>query len=145
MDVFAVSLITVTILTICGICLFILICAVQPKVLHYLHKRRERTYYITALQRINDAEDDLNLTCLDLQRKSSTSDENRRAYIKILERSIRTGRSIQDERDNDVIGDNPRLNSFYLLRRFINQYLSRTRPTTTTTTTTTNIRRCTEL
>ncbi|CAF1629050.1 unnamed protein product [Adineta ricciae] len=138
MDVFAVILITLTILTICGICLFIVICAVQPRILHYLHKRRERTYYITALKQINEAEAELSIACSNPERKSSTSDHEKRTYLRILERSIRSGRCIEDEKARYDTRDDSPLSSFYYLRRFINQHLS---PTTTIT----NTQRCTEL
>ncbi|UJR09968.1 hypothetical protein I4U23_014192 [Adineta vaga] len=138
MDVFAVILITITILTICGICLFIVICALQPRILHYLHKRRERIYYITALKQINEAEADLNMACLDLERKSSIVDQDKRTYLRVLERSVRSGRCIEDEKARYDRKSDTSLTSFFYLRRFINQHLSPTR-------TITNTQRCTEL
>ncbi len=96
----------------------------------YLHKRRERIYYITALKKINEAEADLNITQSDLDNRSSTNDLDKRTYLKILERSVRTGRRIQDEKDdkNYYINNSSQSSSFFFLRRFINQHLT---PTTT--------------
>lgn len=103
-----------------------------------MHQRRERIYYITALKQINEAEADLNMTRLDLERKSSVVEQDKRIYLRVLERSVRSGRCIEEEKARyDMRSDTP-MNTFFYLRRFINQYLSPTR-------TIVNTQRCTEL
>ncbi|CAF1602917.1 unnamed protein product [Rotaria sp. Silwood1] len=102
MDLFAVILISITILAICGICLFILICALQPKILRYLHQKTYRTYYVEASKKDNDIENDLNINNFDLATKSISQDLDKQTYLKILERSVRTGRQIQDEKNKKI-------------------------------------------
>lgn len=106
MDLFAAGLLSITILTICGICFFILICAIQPTILRfvtrffiiiivsfffpfsYYHQRtRARSLIIARNHRSNES----------IRRKSSLNDAEQRAYLKILERSVRTGRPIEEE------------------------------------------------
>ena len=107
MDLFAAGLLSITILTICGICFFILICAIQPTILrfdsfflrrsllllhrlsfrYYQQRTRARSLIIAKTHRSSDS----------IRRKSSTNDAEQRAYLKILERSVRTGRPIQEE------------------------------------------------
>ncbi len=66
-------------------------------------------------------------------------DCDRRDYLKILERSVRTGRRIQEEKDQITkIRTDSHTRSFDFLRQYINKH----RPSTTTTT---NIQRSTEI
>lgn len=110
----------------------------------YFHQRKHRTYYITATKKLNQTDSDLYINDLDLTSRlpSTTSiDRDKRAYLKILERSVRTGRKIQDEKENNnnnKTGTNSNSNSFYFLRHYINKHLS-------SSSTTTNIRRSTEI
>lgn len=97
MDLFAIVLVTLTLLTICGICLFIFICSLQPRVTHYFHRKTERTYYITAPRKLTQVNHHHNYHPNRLSVIST--DRDKRMYIKILERSVRTGRSIQHERN----------------------------------------------
>lgn len=93
------------------------------------------------MKKINEAEADLNITNqLDLDNKSLSHELDKRTYLKILERSIRSGRRIQDEKDdrNYYSHNSSHTGSFNVLRQFINQHLS---PTTTMT----NIQRCTDI
>ncbi|CAF2782935.1 unnamed protein product [Rotaria sp. Silwood2] len=146
MDLFAIILISVTIFTICGICIFIFICALQPKILRYFHRKTNRTYYITASKKQHEIQNDFNINNFDLPTKSISNDLDKRAYLKILERSVRTGRSIQDEKDNKINttmtnttnnnNNDSRLDLFYLLRQYINENSSST---------ITNVSRSTEL
>jgi hypothetical protein len=62
---------------------------------------------------------------LDLPTKLSLLNQDKRAYLKILERSVRTGRKIQDEKDNKI-KDTSRLKSFYSLHRYIAKRTSST-------------------
>jgi hypothetical protein len=98
----------------------------------YLRRKRSKTYYITASKKLNDVDGGL-----DLPRKSSLNDQDKRIYLKMVERSVRTGRRIQDEKDyNYNIKNDSHSNSFYCLRQFINKHLSST---------TANIQRSTEI
>ncbi|CAF0995956.1 unnamed protein product [Rotaria sordida] len=135
MDLFAVILISITILTICGICLFILICALQPKIIRYFHRKTNKTYYITSSKKENEIQNDFNMNNFDLTTKSISDDLDKRAYLKILERSVRSGRRIQDEKDNknhttttttNNNNNNPHLDLFYFPGQCMNKNSSST-------------------
>ncbi|CAF0925265.1 unnamed protein product [Rotaria sp. Silwood1] len=136
MDLFAVILITITAVTICGICLFIFVCAFQPKFLRKLHGKSNRTYQDTD-SNISSTENedhssikslDLALESNDLAKENSTLPNGRDkiAYLKALERSLRTGRRIQDDEDSE---DNNNIEShsnlLNCIRHFINKYVRR--------------------
>ncbi|CAF0818715.1 unnamed protein product [Rotaria sp. Silwood1] len=136
MDLFAVILITITAVTICGICLFIFVCAFQPKFLRKLHGKSNRTYQDTD-SNISSTENedhssikslDLALESNDLAKENSTLPNGRDkiAYLKALERSLRTGRRIQDDEDSE---DNTNIEShsnlLNCIRHFINKYVRR--------------------
>ncbi|CAF3330648.1 unnamed protein product [Rotaria socialis] len=133
MDLFALILVTITAVTICGICLFIFVCAFQPKFFPKLHGEPNRIYDETDSNATpNDNDDDLSVKSCEvvvesanLTQDSSTQSNGRdkKAYLKSLERSLRTGRRIQDEEDNDQ--SESRSGPFYFIRRFINKYILR--------------------
>ena len=62
---------------------------------------------------------------LDLPTKLSLLNQDKRAYLKILERSVRTGRKIQDEKDNKI-KDTSRLKSFLFHHPYIAKHISST-------------------
>ena len=62
-----------------------------------LYRNKHRTYYITATQRICQTNNDLHLD--NGNAITQTSDCEKHAYLKALERSIRTGRSIEEEKE----------------------------------------------
>ncbi|CAF0794714.1 unnamed protein product [Rotaria sordida] len=136
MDLFALILITITAVTICGICLFIFVCALQPKFLRKLHGEADRAYQETdSNESPNENEDRLSIKSLDLALESSdltkenSSQPNSRdkaAYLKSLERSLRTGRRMNDDDDND---NNNKTESYSnplnYIRHFINKRIRR--------------------
>jgi hypothetical protein len=74
---------------------------------------------------VSQANSDLHLNKVDSVRKLSISgDRDKRAYLKILERSVRTGREIQEEIEN--IRHDSGNNSVYSLRQYIDKHLSST-------------------
>ncbi|CAF3405256.1 unnamed protein product [Rotaria socialis] len=128
MDPFAVILLTITIFTICGICFFILICAIQPKRLQYFQRKTNRTYHITAPEKEHATHNDVNTNNIGLSTKSLSNDLDKRAYLKVLEKSLRTGRTIQDEMENTLsnITNDSHIDLMYLVRRYIDEHLSST-------------------
>ncbi|CAF2400355.1 unnamed protein product [Rotaria sp. Silwood2] len=136
MDLFAVILITITAVTICGICLFIFVCAFQPKFLRKLHGKSNRTHQDSDSNISFDENDDhLSVKSLDLafesnnltkENSSLTNGRDKTAYLKSLERSLRTGRRIQDDEDNE---NNNKTKSYSnplnCLRHFINKHIRR--------------------
>ncbi len=86
----------------------------------YFYRDKHRTYYITATKKLNQTLSDLHLNHRDsiTSRISIASiNSDKRAYLKILERSVRTGRRIEDENET---------NSCSYLRQYINKHLSST-------------------
>ncbi|CAF5148217.1 unnamed protein product, partial [Rotaria magnacalcarata] len=80
----------------------------------------------------NDNDDDLSVKSCEVVVESTnlTQDDStqsngrdKKAYLKSLERSLRTGRRIQEEEDNDQ--SESRSGPFYFIRRFINKYILR--------------------
>ncbi|CAF1045574.1 unnamed protein product [Adineta ricciae] len=131
MDLFAVILITITAVTICGICLFIFVCAFQPRLLRKLHGRASRTYQETdSTVSSEKIEETLSLKSLDLASTSASThnlERDKKAYLKALEQSLRTGKPIQDPEDDDPINERTtsRLNPLNFLSRFINKHIRR--------------------
>ncbi len=94
-------------------------------VFSYLHRNKNRTYYIAATKKLNQI--DSNIYVNNLSSSISLNDQDKRAYLKILERSVRTGRSIQDEKNNNYnIKNDSQSNSLYFFRQYINKHLSST-------------------
>jgi hypothetical protein len=90
-----------------------------------VQRKKSRTYHIMALTQVIDIDGNLDPATM-----SSLNDQRKRAYLKILERSVRTGRRIQDEKDNHYVKNTSRSTSFYSLGRYITKHLSRKTPTT---------------
>lgn len=138
MDLFAVILVTITAVTICGICTFIFVCAFQPRFLRKLHGRAIRTYQETdSTNSSNDNRDDLSVKSADLvveitddRPTTHVNGRDRKLYLKSLERSLRTGRRIQDP-NSDEQSTETRWN---FIRHCFNKYIRRKTSTTCETT-----------
>ncbi|UJR36126.1 hypothetical protein I4U23_028861 [Adineta vaga] len=130
MDLFALILITITAVTICGICLFIFVCAFQPRFLRKLHGRTSRAFQDTESNvSSNKNEENLSIKSLDLASTATSVagiDRDKKAYLKALERSLRTGQPIQNLEDNDSINDNlSHSKPSNSISRFINKHIRR--------------------
>ncbi|CAF1003282.1 unnamed protein product [Rotaria magnacalcarata] len=121
-------LLTITIFTICGICFFIFICAIQSKFLHYFQRKTNRTYHITASEKEHETHNDVNTNNIGLITKPLSNELDRRAYLKVLEKSLRTGRTIQEELDDTLSNttNDSHIDLMYLVRRYIDEHLSST-------------------
>ncbi|CAF0823223.1 unnamed protein product [Adineta steineri] len=141
MDLFAAILISITAVTICGICLFIFVCALQPRFLRKLHGKTSRAYQDAESNgSVNKNEDNLSTKSLDVAMQSTerasddlstsppSNDREKKAYLKALEESLRTGRPIKnDEEDTDPTNNQntSRLNPLNFIRHFINKHIRR--------------------
>ena len=64
----------------------------------YFHRKNERTYYVTAPKKLTQVNHHLSIRLSVI-----STDRDKRMYIKILERSVRSGRSIQHERNRSFV------------------------------------------
>ena len=82
----------------------------------YFHRKKHRTYYITATKKLSQTlSDGSNRDSISSRASVASINHDKRAYLKIIEQSVRTGRRIEDEKQN---------HSFGSLRQYINKHLS---------------------
>jgi hypothetical protein len=84
--------------------------------IRYFHRKKHRTYYITATKKLSQTlSDGSNRDSISSRASVVSINHDKRAYIKIIEQSVRTGRRIDDEKQN---------HSFGSIRQYINRHLS---------------------
>lgn len=96
-----------------------------------LHGRGSRTYQETdSTVSSEKIEETLSLKSLDLASTTASThnlERDKKAYLKALEQSLRTGKPIQDPEDDDPINEptTSRFNPLNFLSRFINKHIRR--------------------
>jgi hypothetical protein len=98
-----------------------------------LHGKKSRTYQDTdSNESSNENEDQFSVKSIDLVLEStepttenSSNGRDKKAYLKSLERSLRTGRRIQDDGDDNNHENESQSNPFNFIRHCINKYIRR--------------------
>ncbi len=98
-----------------------------------LHGKPSRTYQDTdSNESSNENEDEISTKSIDLVLKSnalttdnSSNSRDKKAYLKSLERSLRTGRRIQDNGNDNDHENESQSNPFNFIRHCVNKYIRR--------------------
>lgn len=100
----------------------------SPIFIRKLHGKAGRTYTDTeSNQSSTDNQDRLSVKSLDAALESTpvqTDNRDKKLYLKSLERSLRTGRRIQDEEDNND-ENGSRANPLKFIRHCVNKHIRR--------------------